>query len=543
MTIGTIIQVNDPLTNATATSLFTFAPTAWGPLTTGTVIDIGPNGVYVDTSNTAAAYSGGAVRLDHTFPNNQYSQAVVSSLTGGPFGVSVRASTASGGSAYQLFATSTNFTIGKLVNGTWTLFISLNVTYAAGDTLLLQAVGTVVKAFHNGTLIYWTYDNAITSGAPGLASSTGTTSSVFKTWQGGDATDAILTPGLTPPRGGGTMAGVTGGFTANTWKTLSVTTDVNGALGPPPTGTTGVLINWQSTATGLNINTRPTGSTFNTMPPAGTATTATNKQGWFIAPLAISAGVGQFDAALNTTGAGLNFYVLGYFGPETVFLNPPVVISPTGTMTPATPLQFQWTTYIPTIPAGTVAVICDLWGIQPILLPSLAGAGEITKWQAAAGVGVCQSVIVGYGSGWAYFAADNSSTAPTIVVRGYLKSGITWENTANDISSTFAAANTLYYMPVSSAATSANATGMIYQWHGAGSVELINQWAPSYGANMAPQNGQTMLWQSYPPRAQVTALPVTVGEQAYIVGAPLPTGPVTPTAPKGYVSVRSTSQS
>lgn len=535
--------VSDPLTTATTQSLFTFAPTAWAALTATSGINIGATGV--SWASGAGSYNG-AVRIDTTFPNDQWVQSTLVSLAANPgyFGLALRTSTASGGSGYLLEFSNSQWQSSKIVSGTGTALITGTITFAANDVILFQVVGTTLKFWRNGVLMWEYVDSSIASGAPGLACN-GAASTVLKTWSAGAAVaDQLMLPMQAPPGGSVSIPSLAGNFTANTWKVgLSVNTDPQGTIGPPPNITTGLILSWSSaSATTIRVGARANGSAYATQPTAGTETTGANQQGVIFCPVKLVAGTpqtAQFDLILNSAGAGFFCTAIGWFGPETVWFEPPLLFQPTGTMTPAAPAQFQWTGLsTPTpIPSNALAVICDIWGVNAELLPSVAGTGEITKWLPSGGI--CHSVICGMGSGWAYFTADNSSIAPSILVRGYMKAGITWENTAYDVSPTTAGTQIVNLSP---AASPNNPNMVLYQMRSASNVILASNWGGSISPAASYENGQAMAVAPPPVKMNLSATPLTMGEQAYFVGVAPTTATVAPSLAKGIITIRSTSQ-
>lgn len=125
-----------------------------------------------------------------TFANDQYAQAVVSSVTSEWVGVSVRC--ASGAANFYGFYTGTSGDASylfKVIGGTWTQLGSNGASVAAGNTIRLEASGTSLTAYVGGTPsgIGTQTDGSISSGYAGL-SGYGSLSSghVVDNWEGGD---------------------------------------------------------------------------------------------------------------------------------------------------------------------------------------------------------------------------------------------------------------------------------------------------------------------------------------------------------------------
>lgn len=145
-------------------------------------------------SNTGNGNDANAFYSSITWPNDQYSKAVATTLVSQSVpGVVTRADT--GAARTYLFGffdtpgASANHTIYKNVSNVLTLIeTGGGVTFNNGDTLELRSQGTIHTIMRNGAKIANANDAAIASGAAGLsvvALTTGGTG-VIDSWEGGD---------------------------------------------------------------------------------------------------------------------------------------------------------------------------------------------------------------------------------------------------------------------------------------------------------------------------------------------------------------------
>lgn len=137
-------------------------------------------------------WSGGG-----TFTDNQYAKATVGGLSWAGFnsqvGVIVRASGDVDGAAdhYRLCiwddAVSVRTTkLIKMVNGTETTLDTRTQAWDNGDTIELEAEGTDLRAYRNGTLLYTVTDSSLTSGAPGMFMRGSSNNPTLEDWEGGN---------------------------------------------------------------------------------------------------------------------------------------------------------------------------------------------------------------------------------------------------------------------------------------------------------------------------------------------------------------------
>lgn len=122
--------------------------------------------------DSSLSNDGAALYTGISWPNDQYSQGtIVATSSGCGPGLVVRGSVAAQ-TAYVLQSSSTTWTIQSFVAGTVTNLTSGTGTFVASDTLLLQAVGTTISAYHNGVLLGSVTNSAIASGNAGIYIST-----------------------------------------------------------------------------------------------------------------------------------------------------------------------------------------------------------------------------------------------------------------------------------------------------------------------------------------------------------------------------------
>lgn len=134
-------------------------------------------------SNEAA--SSGISSLSYwsanTFPDNQFAQVKISTLEDG--GPAVRVS-ASAKTYYALEVWSAGARIRKVVNGTETnLGANFAITPSAGDVFRIEASGTTLTAYRNGSSLGSRTDSDIASGYAGICSYG--SANRFDDWSGG----------------------------------------------------------------------------------------------------------------------------------------------------------------------------------------------------------------------------------------------------------------------------------------------------------------------------------------------------------------------
>lgn len=154
----------------------------------------------VSTADTAEVYSAG------TFADDQYSQAVISSMTTGTddqtgIGVCVRGDTASKSMYWAVVnaAGSNNVSVHKFVSGAASLLAQRTQAFSSTDTLKLEITGQnasiVLKVYRNGTQIGADIADSsgshVNTGKAGLAYSSNTGDQpTLDNWEGGDLATA-----------------------------------------------------------------------------------------------------------------------------------------------------------------------------------------------------------------------------------------------------------------------------------------------------------------------------------------------------------------
>lgn len=149
------------------------------------------------TVRTNAVGTDSAARYSAiTWPDDQYSQikVVTTASTQRGVGVIVRCATGAatfyGVYAKNLGATAT-VTLFESTAGTGVDLATTTTTFSANDVLKLEAIGTALKVYRNGTIIsaLSVTDASITSGQAGIlvfVDSGATTAAIGDDWEGGD---------------------------------------------------------------------------------------------------------------------------------------------------------------------------------------------------------------------------------------------------------------------------------------------------------------------------------------------------------------------
>ncbi len=181
------LPATDTFTGTDGTNLTTYS-SSW------TYNDASQSMTATIQSNSLQPGNGGSMtNLAHwnadTFSNDQYAEAVVSSVANGTWaGVSVRAATGSTTTAYNVNTDFSSASLSKIVAGTETNIASASIAAALNDVIRLEAQGTSITALRNGAAwsgIGTQTDNSIASGNAGVNwYGTGTTR--IDNWEGGD---------------------------------------------------------------------------------------------------------------------------------------------------------------------------------------------------------------------------------------------------------------------------------------------------------------------------------------------------------------------
>lgn len=129
------------------------------------------------------------------FDNDQYAQIkfVAAGAGGGGVGVAVRCAANKG---YFAQATATTVVVYRYDSG-FTLLDTIVNVFAANDILKIEAIGTAIKVYKNGSQIGTTYtDSVLTSGAAGLfiSATVAVADSKLDDWEGGNTTVAGIVP-------------------------------------------------------------------------------------------------------------------------------------------------------------------------------------------------------------------------------------------------------------------------------------------------------------------------------------------------------------
>src|SRR5690242_11171898 len=171
-------------------------PSIWNNIT-------GESGICDQNDAVAGRGSFSAVRADTgirnvstTFPDDQYAQAkvwVVSTSGGTGPGVVVRSASAAD-TYYRTVVNhaggtpsgTNNITLSKIVAGGSTTIWTRSVSFTDGDTIRLEAQGTTLRVFINGSQVGAdATDSAISTGNPGICMSTNVTSASIDDFEAG----------------------------------------------------------------------------------------------------------------------------------------------------------------------------------------------------------------------------------------------------------------------------------------------------------------------------------------------------------------------
>jgi hypothetical protein len=169
-------------------ALSTDAFTGTGALAGTWTVQQGDPARDTDVVRGNAANENTAFNTNETWNDNQYSQAVIKTTAGDTnAGVTVRASATGGSSVYYLLAAgASGGNSGKLysVSGTtYTEIVDWNTDYATDDVVKLQAVGTTLTGYKNGSPIGSTTNGTLSSGSPGIYLFVGSATSLDD-WEG-----------------------------------------------------------------------------------------------------------------------------------------------------------------------------------------------------------------------------------------------------------------------------------------------------------------------------------------------------------------------
>ncbi len=143
----------------------------------------------VGSSGQCRAYNNSV-----TWPNDQWCQATVTTISDGDIGLALRIS-ATGDSCYRyVHRTVANggILLSKVVAGVYTtLAANTGVGGAAGDIIYMEAVGTSIVVKVNGTQVFSVTDSALASGNAGVHRYN--TTSFLDNWFGGGFTSSTTT--------------------------------------------------------------------------------------------------------------------------------------------------------------------------------------------------------------------------------------------------------------------------------------------------------------------------------------------------------------
>ena len=168
----------------------------WTTTTGDSAPTIVSNAVRVSATATGNSAFYNAV----TWPNDQWSEVVISACSGtGEVGAIVRAAPAANTYYYAAvqgtLGAGAAVNIHKFVAGTFSPMVNTTATVVANDVLRLEAEGTTIRLKINGSTVLSTTDGSISSGSAGVSpyvDSGADTQSILDSWQGGDFNTAAI---------------------------------------------------------------------------------------------------------------------------------------------------------------------------------------------------------------------------------------------------------------------------------------------------------------------------------------------------------------
>lgn len=140
-----------------------------------------------DSGDHIAVHDDGVI----SWPNDQCSQGVIRTTVNADGGPCVRglAGTKQGYFFGANIATG-NYQIQKFVAGANSTIASAAGSWADGDTITIEAVGTSIRGYKNGVLVISVTDTSLASGRPGFY---GWNGPIWESWAGGDKSLADIT--------------------------------------------------------------------------------------------------------------------------------------------------------------------------------------------------------------------------------------------------------------------------------------------------------------------------------------------------------------
>ena len=532
--VGTsTVIASDPLTHTepyvdllTYSANWTYQPNS--------LFNVGATGAWCGSGGSA--FRNGALYTGATFPNDQWAQLTVAKVGGtGNGGLIVRGDALSGGNGYYLSFNPTTISLFNIVNGAnGGTLLNQGTTVAVGDVIKLSVAGSLLIVERNG-VIFWQGTHTVhTAGTAGICGSYGGSTTLFQgfnPWSAGSFVYTPQMPGYLPLP----INIPLGTVVANTWKTYTIPTDAQGALGVPPNTTTGVILGWNTGTAGVAFATRITGST-DVQVPATANGAAPNTQGIFVTGVSLAGTpqVASFDAVFSVAPVtGFAMWLIGFFGPEaTFFTNAHPITVPTGDLS-VTPGTIDLSA---TVGAGAVAVFADLWGNACRIAPH--GDADILNWLPS---GLTQkSAISGTASGVIDISAA-SGTTPLLYLRGYMTKGFAWRTPAYDVSP--ATAGSLQNIAKAPSYPAGTASAYLYEARSASTnFTLAGAYGAGFNPQKPPQSVTTLVVGQGPtPQINAASLPFTLAEQGYFISAPIAvTGP--PTSIRSFFAIRTTSQ-
>jgi hypothetical protein len=157
--------------------------------TSGTKLALVSDAVTTTGGNAGSALWTGASPA--SWPNDQYSQITLGttprSVSG--FTAVVRSSVQGDDNGYEAYLSGTGTGVGSLgiYKDGFSIHTVTGLSFSAGDTIGISAVGTTLTLFHNGAIVWSLTDATIHSGIPGFTLQPENSDTVAG-WSGGSGT-------------------------------------------------------------------------------------------------------------------------------------------------------------------------------------------------------------------------------------------------------------------------------------------------------------------------------------------------------------------
>ena len=142
--------------------------------------EIGANGASSSTEN-------GVYWNADTFGDDQYSQVIAASVESyAGAGAACRIATNTDDSWYGFYSDTSYLYFFKMVSGTWTSIDSDSTPASTSDVIKIDAEGTTITGYRNGSSQATNTDSALASGAAGVTSWGDGVGTTVDDWEGGN---------------------------------------------------------------------------------------------------------------------------------------------------------------------------------------------------------------------------------------------------------------------------------------------------------------------------------------------------------------------